>query len=364
MGNLVGYGSLVNVEKAFTNGGVDYLEEIPASEPVVLAPVEEKEFLTFDDLAKKEPPRYLPIEHLQIEQKQVNMIYGASGTYKSFLTLDIALQLAIKGKNIVYVAGEGGYGYIPRYLVWKDYHGIETELPNAIIEISAVQLMNTNEVNAFIERFSSHKPELVIFDTVNSCAPGVDENAAGNIAAIFFNCNRIREAFDCTVILVHHTGKANNGPRGSSAWLAGVNTAIETRLVEADRYVDVYCTKQKNGTPFNAIRFSPRLACTKEDRMIDMLSSIILTPVERTATKDNASYSSKEIEVLSILFENKDGLAKGDIMGNVSFAKGSFHFIVSELRKKGCIETIGERPMIYKLTEHGIWECERQGIED
>jgi putative DNA primase/helicase len=69
---------------------------------------------------------------------------------------------------------------------------------------------------------------LVIIDTLASCMPGGDENSPADMGAVIGACHRIRDAFRCCVLLIHHSGKdTTKGARGHSMLRAAVDTEIE-----------------------------------------------------------------------------------------------------------------------------------------
>ena len=52
----------------------------------------------------------------------VTLLYGPTGSGKSFVALDYAFQIAQTGP-VVYVAAEGAAGYAARVLAWRKHHG-------------------------------------------------------------------------------------------------------------------------------------------------------------------------------------------------------------------------------------------------
>ena len=68
-----------------------------------------------------------------VPSDSIGQIYGRSGHFKSFVTLDLALSIAtglrwmdhiVEAGPTVYVAGEGARGLIGRIHAWKDYHDL------------------------------------------------------------------------------------------------------------------------------------------------------------------------------------------------------------------------------------------------
>lgn len=66
--------------------------------------------------------QFPPVEWLipgWLAARQLTGIYGEGGTYKSFVALTMALQLAVRGRTVVYIAAEGMSGLRGRVLAWQ-----------------------------------------------------------------------------------------------------------------------------------------------------------------------------------------------------------------------------------------------------
>lgn len=59
----------------------------------------------------------------KLPEAGLGMIYGASGSYKSFFALDMALTLS-QHKSVVYVVAEGETGMKKRVLAWRRHNKI------------------------------------------------------------------------------------------------------------------------------------------------------------------------------------------------------------------------------------------------
>jgi RecA-family ATPase len=90
-----------------------------------------------------------------------------------------------------------------------------------------------------------------VIDTLARVMAGGDENSTKEMSAFVRNCDLIREATGCTVLLVHHTGKdKTKGSRGSNALLGAVDTEL---MVEANK---VWSTKQRDAEKAAPISFA------------------------------------------------------------------------------------------------------------
>ena len=76
---------------------------------------------------------------------------------------------------------------------------------------------------------------------------GLNENDAADAGKFIQFCDSLVEAFACTVLAIHHTGKeTDRGARGSSAFLAGFDTVLEVKAHKATKAVSVFVRKHKD----------------------------------------------------------------------------------------------------------------------
>lgn len=167
------------------------------------------------------------------------MVYGDSGTGKTFVVLDWVLRIAagietwaglrVRPGGVVYLAGEGHYGLKARIAGWKKYHNVEHL--NAWISGGSCDL-NTPEGLAKtiseIRALEAGNVAVIVVDTLHRFLIG-DENKATDTKTMLDACSTLSHTFDCSVILVHHTGvnqEAKGRARGSSAWRGALDNQI------------------------------------------------------------------------------------------------------------------------------------------
>jgi hypothetical protein len=177
-------------------------------------------------------PRPTPLVNQMLYRDSLARIYGAPGSGKSFVALDIALSIAL-GKwfdgvrmdaaPVVYVMAEGQAVNADRTEAWLSKHGAQlTE--NFIVVPDAVMLTEfaARDLVSLVER---EQPVLVVLDTKNAMMIG-EENSATDFAALRRTLDLIRKAAGCCVVLVDHTGYEGTRARGSSAGTAAMDTEI------------------------------------------------------------------------------------------------------------------------------------------
>lgn len=187
-----------------------------------------------------------PIVQGILFQNTVAWVAGASGTFKSFVTADLAFRYGADdmdyhgrrmttGRTLLIIA-EGSGGYADRRAAWEKEYG--REVKNVVIYPAPLQLPDTlREMPALLtylkEEDAAGRPfGLIVFDTQAMCTVGVDENKS-EINLVINMLHRIREVSGACVLTVHHFGKdARSGMRGSSMLYAAADTVV---IIERER---------------------------------------------------------------------------------------------------------------------------------
>lgn len=175
----------------------------------------------------------------------VGMIYGESGSYKSFLALDMALCLAfgIPGQwgappvqnDVLFLAGEGPVATAKkRWPAWMEHNDIQFRNDHRFFIKDRVPFYTDTDawehVKADLAELKA-KPALIVIDTLTRLLTGLDENSAKDASMITNFMEQLSRYFECFVLAIHHTGKdQNKGARGSSAFYANLDTVISTKL--------------------------------------------------------------------------------------------------------------------------------------
>jgi len=190
-------------------------------------------------------PSQLASRHSSIEwlvtgllpSKGLAALYGASGTAKSFLALDLAASIA-SGKDwfgyatsrnaVVYVALEGQGALHRRMQAWEICRG--SPYPDEVRTVVDPFAINCRgdalALGSLIK--SCNGARLVIVDTLNRAAPGADENSSQDMNKIIAGALALQDEIGGLVLLVHHSGKdASRGLRGHSSLHAALDCVIE-----------------------------------------------------------------------------------------------------------------------------------------
>lgn len=209
-----------------------------------------------------------------VPSKSIGVIYGASGTFKSFVGLDMALHVVhglpwlgrrTSAGKVLWIAAEGGRAIGSRVLAWhqdrklqvsRDFVGVP-----ASIDLGTDAWRVVDQVQATV----GIEPALVVVDTLaQTFTAGGSENDATDMARYLRELGmRFRDLWGSSVLLVHHTGHAAaDRPRGSSAIQANTDFLISCQREEKQMLATVECTHQKDGERFEE--------CTFEMRRVDL----------------------------------------------------------------------------------------------
>ena len=209
-----------------------------------------------DSFSEQPAPIRWQVKHW-LQSQALIMVHGPSGCGKTFLVLDMVLAIASKGTipdwfgnkvrhgTVVYLAGEGHHGLRGRVAAWKQHKGVsglDMWLSRHGLDLNTPQGYQKT-VDAI--RALPNPPEIIVVDTLHRFLDG-DENSASDAKSMLDACGAMIHEFDCSVILVHHTGvsvEAQHRARGSSAWRGALD--IEISVVPGD-IIEIVQRKSKD----------------------------------------------------------------------------------------------------------------------
>lgn len=235
----------------------------------------------------------------------LGMVFGASGTFKSFIALDYQLHrawsLAWCGRRTapgvpVFIAAEGGTGLIRRIKAWHLARGLDWRLCTLRVVVVPLLLLRQAPVLADAIVKAGVQPCDITIDTLSQTFDG-NENAADEIAS-YLRALRVHlvERFGCGVTVIHHSGHgATERPRGSSAiqanvdWLMGVFRQGDDSMVST-----VECLKVKDGEKFKPVDFVLQAFELGMDEDGDPITSLAASFVDSAAAILKADDGKRE----------------------------------------------------------------------
>jgi hypothetical protein len=188
-----------------------------------------------------------------VTSRGLTVLFGPSGTYKSFIALDWALRIATT-QSAIYVAAEGGAANLYRRVDAWIGHGPPGH-PHIAWITGPINLLDKRDVDGLIEEISAldWRPALLVFDTLARCMPGGDENSAQDMGRLISGVDRLRDELECAAILIHHTGNADTTrERGSSALRGAADVSIRAKSTDPLQ-VKLECAKVRDAAEFEPV---------------------------------------------------------------------------------------------------------------
>lgn len=242
------------------------LDNIPAPEPVI------RDVLYLDTIAR---------------------VYGESGSFKSFITLDFAGCVGtgidwhghpVRKGLVVYIVAEGARGVRKRVRAWEQHH--RRPMSNVKFLPRPVQSRST-EWDVLLAACERLQPTLIIVDTQARVTVGVEENSATEMGVFVDKVEKLRAASGACVLLVHHSGYNGGHGRGSTS----VKGAMQTELSVSrrgkgarDTVVTLATGKQKDDEELADVQFKLRIIelAGEADEEGRPVTSVVLEPAAPT----------------------------------------------------------------------------------
>jgi len=196
----------------------------------------------------------------------IGVMFGAPGTFKSFIALDMALHVAhglpwlgkkTKQGAVIYIAAEGGTGLMRRVRAWHQARNLAwDDIPFHVVP-SAVMLSSRASDVVEAAGLVGIEPILVVADTKSQTDEG-EENSSTDTAHYFRELGVwFRELWACAILVIHHSGhSATERPRGSSAIVGNVDFMFGVFRDEKEMMATMVCERQKDGELFDPVPFS------------------------------------------------------------------------------------------------------------
>ena len=212
----------------------------------------------------------VPIYHLEdqdaqswlikgvLPQAELGILFGASGSGKTFVALDIAFAVSmglpwrgrrVKKGKVVIIAAEGGSGIKRRGKAYTSYHGIDLrDAHNLHVIKAAPNFLDGEDIAEVIAQIEAlGDVSLIIVDTLAQVTPGANENTSEDMGRALANLRLLHAMSKAMVLAVHHAGKdLSKGSRGWSGLKAAADVQIEV-LRHDDNSREIHIEKMKDG---------------------------------------------------------------------------------------------------------------------
>ena len=266
-------------------------------------------FADWHGVGEAKPPSWLLDGVLQ--ERSYGIVYGAPGSFKSFITLDMALAISV-GPNwpwssawtpkldgpgtVLYVAGEGRAQMMNRIRAWSNTHNGGKPVETFYLADPVPMLGAQEDVDLFVQGAMAMNPDgydLVVIDTIGRSMMGLNENSQEDASKFTHLVERIQYGMgDAAVLAVHHVGKdTSKGVRGSTVFQADADVLILVEREGKAKSVRLTMTKQKD-----AEEWPEPLMVNASDVMLEeatQTTSLVITKAEKTTYNTEGSRSAK-----------------------------------------------------------------------
>jgi hypothetical protein len=236
----------------------------------------------------------------------IGAIFGDSGTFKSFLTLDLLAHISngkewfgrrVKAAPTVYVPFEGQGGVPNRVKAWRLAQAAERD-PSLLLSVVPPADVQSN-VAVIMEPINLREAEgrerlvltltecgwaggVLCIDTLAHASAGLDENSSA-MAEMISIFRDLQVRLGGVILLIHHSGKdSSRGMRGWSGLHAAMDFVIECQREKDDGALsaEFVLTKVKDGTSGTRTQFSLRSVQIGVDEDGDYMSSLVVAPMQ------------------------------------------------------------------------------------
>lgn len=224
-----------------------------------------------------------------LPQAGLAVVYGASGSGKSFAVLDMCFAIArglpwrakrTKQGRVAYIAAEGAEGFRKRLAAYAQHHGVDlSEVPMTVLNAAPnlMEIKDAKDLAAGV--IAAGGADVIVVDTFAQTTPGANENAGEDVGKALGHCKRLHELTGALVVLIHHSGKdASKGARGWSGLRAAADAELE--IVREGNLRAIRLSKNKDGEDGLQWGFALDVVTLGADEDLDPITSCVVVEAE------------------------------------------------------------------------------------
>ena len=192
-----------------------------------------------------------------VPKANVGILFGASGSGKSFMAMDMAGCVArakdwrgrkTKKGRVLIIAAEGSGGVGKRLEAYAKHHQIDIDKLDIAVVPAAPNFLQNDDISEVAKTVKAAGGiDLIITDTFAQVTPGANENSAEDMGLALSNAKALSETTGALVLLIHHAGK--DATRGARGW-SGIKAAadVEIEIIKRDSGArEMRISKMKDG---------------------------------------------------------------------------------------------------------------------
>lgn len=229
-----------------------------------------------------------------LPQAELAVIYGESGSGKSFLALDLVAAISrgatwrdrtTRNGRAVYVCAEGASGFRQRLRAYAHAHDVDLAILPGVIG-NAPNMLDEKETAQITKAVCEWgETDVVVIDTLAAAMPGGDENTGKDLGKVVDHCKFLHRKTGALIVLIHHSGKdASKGARGWSGLRAAADAEIE--ITRSGDFRTMSITKQKDGSDGDRWAFKLKVVVLGMDEDGDEITSCVIEHVDAEIPRD------------------------------------------------------------------------------
>lgn len=264
-----------------------------------------------------------------LPQGDLAVVFGESGSGKSFYTLDLACHVArgilFRGKRVsqgavAYIAAEGSGGFKNRLKAYAAHHEISlADLPLTVLAAKP-NFMRRDNVEGVRDAILALpvRPVLIVVDTWAQVTPGANENSGEDMGRAMGHAAQLRAATGSMIILIHHSGKdATKGARGWSGLRAAADAEFEIIRDPHSPQRVATLTKLRDGGDDVEMGFKLDVVSLGTDSDGDPITSCVVVPTDGGTQQVQSRIPLGDLERLVLrVLEDLQGLTEEDVKIN------------------------------------------------
>jgi RecA-family ATPase len=261
-----------------------------------------------------------------LPRAELGVIFGASGSGKTFMALDIAMSLVTgeywrngtkrtEKTGVAYIVAEGDVGLIKRTQALKQHRGIEygDDLPFYLLAASPdfMQAETAQSIAAQVNELP-HKIGLVVIDTLARTMRG-DENSGEDMGVFIENCKYITRKTKAMTLLIHHSGKDQaRGMRGHSTLFASCDSVLEVVRNPTNRGVKIGKFKDDTDTR-DAYLFDLKPVVLGINQYGEAITSCVVEHIEPTDVAGLGAAQQQVLNAIRVFAEDRDSFTIAEL---------------------------------------------------
>lgn len=246
------------------------------------------------------PPRWI-IKGV-LPDADVGVLYGASGSGKSFITIDMLFAIAqgipwrgrrVKQGRVLYIAAEGADDVALRMRAYAEHNMLDLQMVPVTVMSDLPNFLDQDDISEILKAIRAAGGfDVIAVDTWAQVTAGADENSSQDMGKALRYVRKIADATGAMTLLVHHSGKdVSRGARGWSGMRAAADVELEVIRDEETDERTLRTSKQKGGDDSLRWLFRLEKVFLGEDDDGDPIASLVVleidTPEEEPETRQD-----------------------------------------------------------------------------